>query len=107
MKMVVEEDPRYSREYLQPDQRSIANAVQVFFRDGSSTPKVEVEYPIGHRRRRQEGFPLLEAKFREAVRAHFEAKQADRILAMFSDANELENMAVDEFVTELVISYET
>src|SRR5438045_170703 len=51
-KMVAREDPRYSKEYLDPDKRSIANAVQVFFNDGTATDKVEVEYPVGHRRRR-------------------------------------------------------
>src|SRR5262249_7798377 len=64
-KMVVQEDPRYSREYLEPDKRSIANAVQVFFSDGKATEKVEVEYPVGHRRRRAEGMPLLVKKFQE------------------------------------------
>src|SRR5207302_2694866 len=54
MKIVVQEDPRYTREYLEPDKRSIANAVKVFFTDGTSSSKIEVEYPIGHRRRRTE-----------------------------------------------------
>jgi 2-methylcitrate dehydratase len=65
-KMVVKEEPHYSRDYLDPDKRSIANAVQVFFRDGTSTAKVAVEYPLGHRRRRAEGIPLLLAKARDA-----------------------------------------
>ncbi|MGD8556734.1 MAG: bifunctional 2-methylcitrate dehydratase/aconitate hydratase, partial [Chromatiales bacterium] len=59
-KMEIVEDERYTREYLEPDKRSIANAIQVFFKDGSSTEKVAVEYPIGHRRRRDEGIPVLE-----------------------------------------------
>src|SRR6516165_4483975 len=62
-KMVIIEDARYSEDYLDPDKRSIANAVQVFFKDGSATEKVAVEYPIGHRRRRAEGIPLLVNKF--------------------------------------------
>jgi 2-methylcitrate dehydratase len=66
-KMVVKEEPHYSRDYLDPDKRSIANAVQVFFRDGTSTAKVAVEYPLGHRRRRTEGIPLLLAKARAAL----------------------------------------
>ena len=61
-KMQVVEDPRYTCEYLDPDKRSIANAVQVFFKDGTATAKVEVEYPLGHRRRRAEGIPLPEVK---------------------------------------------
>ena len=57
------EDPQYSRDYLDPDKRSIANAVQVFFKDGTQTENVVVEYPLGHRRRRQEGLPGLLDKF--------------------------------------------
>src|SRR5689334_21627924 len=102
MRMEVEEDPRYSREYLEADKRSIANAVQVFFTDGTATPKIEVEYPIGHQRRRKEGFPLLDGKFRDAVSAHFEPGQAGRIFNMFSDSNALDQMAVDEFVGALM-----
>lgn len=102
MKMVVEEDPRYSREYLEPDKRSIANAVQVFFHDGQSTPKIEVEYPIGHRRRRREGFPLLEGKFKEAVTAHFDAGQTDKILKLFAETRKVEQMRVEEFVSAFV-----
>ena len=75
-KMTVVEDPRYTREYLEADKRSIANAVQVFFKDGSSTAKVEVEYPLGHRRRRVEGIPLLIQKFRADVATRFSGAQA-------------------------------
>src|SRR5690606_32892550 len=70
-KMKVIEDERYTREYLEADKRSIANAVQVFFNDGSSTDKVAVEYPIGHRRRREEGMPLLVEKFRANLQTRF------------------------------------
>jgi 2-methylcitrate dehydratase len=63
-KMEVVEEPRYSRDYLDPDKRSIANAVEVLFKDGGTTGKVEVEYPLGHRRRRAEGIPLLVKKSR-------------------------------------------
>ena len=66
-KMEVVEDPRYSRDYLDPSKRSIANAVQVFFTDGSTTPRVEVEYPLGHRRRRAEAMPQLEQKFQASA----------------------------------------
>lgn len=104
MKMVVEEDPRYSQEYLEPEKRSIANAVQVFFRDGRATPKAEVEYPIGHQRRRKEGFPLLEAKFRDAVNAHFQFEQAARIRKLLREKEGLDQMRVDDFVSALVTS---
>ena len=58
-KMIIKEDKRYSEEYLEADKRSIANSMQIYFKDGSSTKNIEVEYPIGHRRRREEGIPVL------------------------------------------------
>jgi 2-methylcitrate dehydratase PrpD len=64
--MKVAEVPAFTRDYLDPDKRSIANAVQVFFRDGTATSRVEVEYPLGHRRRRKEAEPVLLEKFRGA-----------------------------------------
>lgn len=77
-KMEIVEDPRYSREYLEADKRSIANAVQVFFTDGSSTEQVAVEYPIGHRRRRADGIPLLEDKFKANLGTRFPRSAAPR-----------------------------
>ncbi len=63
-KMTVQEDKQYSADYHDPEKRSIANAIQIVFKDGTHTDKVAVEYPIGHRRRREEGIPVLESKFR-------------------------------------------
>src|SRR5207248_8010046 len=88
-KMTVREDPRYSREYLEPDKRSIANAVQVFFSDGSATEKIAVEYPIGHRRRRAEGIPLLVKKFKANAETCFPPARVEKILALFEDMNRL------------------
>jgi 2-methylcitrate dehydratase len=102
-RMEVIEEPRYSRDYLDPQKRSIANAVQVFFRDGSSTEKVEVEFPLGHRRRRGEGIPLLIRKFRENVLSRLPAPQAEAVLELFSDRRRLEAMPVNEFM-DLVTS---
>ena len=102
-KMAVVEDARYSREYLDADKRSIANAVQVFFKDGSSTEQVAVEYPLGHRRRRAEGIPLLEEKFRANLATRFPAPRCARILALCRDQARLEATAVDRFVEALVI----
>src|SRR2546423_2865942 len=102
MKMVVQEDPRYTREYLEPDKRSIANAVQVFFTDGSATEKVEVEYPIGHRRRRAEGMPLLVKKFKTNLETRFTPKRVQSILGLFEDVKRLEEMPVDEFMEAFV-----
>ena len=78
-RMVVKEDPRMSADYLDPAKRSIANAVQVVFRGGESTEKVTVEYPIGHRRRRAEGTPLLMAKFEDNLRSRLPPEAVQRI----------------------------
>lgn len=101
--MVVEEDDRYSREYHEADKRSIANAVQIFFRDGSSTEKVAVEYPIGHRRRREEGIPVLVDKFEANLATRFPAERTRRILELCQDADRLASTPVDEFVGLLAI----
>ncbi|MND26282.1 2-methylcitrate dehydratase [compost metagenome] len=97
-KMEIVEDPRYSREYLEPDKRSIANAVQVFFADGSSSVMEEVEYPIGHRRRRAEGIPLLEVKFKASLATRFAPQRCAQIVALCQDQAALEALAVERFV---------
>lgn len=102
-KMEVVEEPRYTRDYLDADKRSIANAIQVFFRDGSSTEQVEVEYPIGHRRRRQEGIPVLEEKFRRHLATRFPQRRCERILALCRDPARLEATPVHRFVDLFVI----
>jgi len=96
-KMVVTEDKQYSKDYLDPEKRSIANAVQVFFTDGTSTEKVAVEYPIGHRRRRAEGIPLLQEKARAAFAAHFGAEKSSHLMTSFADRSKLESTLVHEF----------
>jgi 2-methylcitrate dehydratase len=96
-KMTCVEDPRYTKEYLDADKRSIANAVQVFFKDGTSTEKVAVEYPIGHRRRRAEGMPLLVQKFEANLASRFAAKQCEAIIRLCSDATALDVTPVDRF----------
>lgn len=102
-KMEVVENPQFSKDYLDPAKRSIANAVQVFFRDGTHTEQVVVEYPIGHRRRRAEGVPLLIEKFKTNLARRFPSKQAGQILAVCQDAERLQSMPVNEFVDLLVI----
>ncbi|HKE99512.1 MAG TPA: bifunctional 2-methylcitrate dehydratase/aconitate hydratase [Actinomycetes bacterium] len=102
-RMEVVEDPRYTREYLDPERRSIANAVQVRFAGGEATRKVEVEYPLGHRRRRAEGIPLLERKLRDNLATRFPAAQAARILDLLLDQARLEATPVDDLAGLLVI----
>ena len=99
-KMTVTEEKQYSQDYLDPDKRSIANAVQVFFADGSKTARVAVEYPIGHRRRRGDGIPLLQQKAQAAFAAHFGPAKSDRQMALFTDRAKLETMPVHEFVSQ-------
>ena len=101
--MRVVEDARYSREYHEPDKRSIANAMQVFFKDGTATEKVAVEYPVGHRRRRDEGIPLLKSKFRANLATRFPTGQADSIMQALDDGARLEAMAVPEIMDLMVI----
>jgi 2-methylcitrate dehydratase len=97
-KMTVTEDKQYSQDYLDPEKRSIANAVQVFFRDGRKTDKVAVEYPIGHRRRRKDGIPLLQQKAHAAFATHYGAGQAAKLMELFASRERLEAMPVHAFV---------
>ncbi len=102
-KMACVENKRWSRDYLDPAKRSIANAVQVFFKDGSQTDNVAVEYPLGHRRRRHEGVPLLKAKFRTNLARRFPARQQAAILDACREQKHLEATPVHEFVDLFVI----
>ena len=97
-KMEVVEEPGYSADYLDPAKRSIANAVQVFFSDGTPTEKVEVEYPVGHRRRRREGMPLLEEKFKVNLATCFVPERCDEIFALCKDQKALEKTPVNAFM---------
>jgi 2-methylcitrate dehydratase len=97
-KMRLVEYAQYEKDYHDPGKRSNANSIQAFFKDGSSTPLSEVEYPLGHRRRRAEGIPLLMEKFEKNVARVFAAKQKSRILKVCLDQQGLEAMPVHEFV---------
>jgi 2-methylcitrate dehydratase len=101
-KMKVTENVTFTEEYYAADKRYIGNAVQVFFKDGTSTERIAVDYPIGHRKRRAEGMPVLVKKFEASVAAHFSPKQTESIKALFADRARLEKMPVQEFVAALV-----
>jgi 2-methylcitrate dehydratase len=103
-KMVVSEDKRYSAEYHEADKRSIANAIQIFFKNGSSTEKVEIEYPIGHRRRRAEGIPVLERKFLTSLRTRFPEARCQEIFHRCLDQSSLEATPVHELMDLFVIN---
>ena len=97
-KMVIEEDIRYTQEYLESDKRSIANAIQILFKDGTATDKIEVEYPIGHRRRREQGIPLLVEKFERNLATQFSEERCQNISNLCMDQNNLETTSVLDFM---------
>jgi 2-methylcitrate dehydratase len=101
-KMQVRENATFTSEYYAPDKRYIGNALQVFFTDGSASERVQVDFPIGHRRRRAEGMPVLVKKFETSVDAHFGAKQAERVKALFAQAAALDTLPVNELMAALV-----
>ncbi len=101
-KMHCVENERFTREYLEADKRAIGNAVQVFFKDGTHTDNVTVDYPVGHRRRRGEGIPLLKEKFERNLRGGIAGAGADRILELCACQEVFESTTVDEMMSLLV-----
>jgi len=101
--MVCVEDPQFTRDYLDPEKRSIANAITIELKDGTRLNEIEVEYPIGHRRRRKEGIPLLVEKFKTNLARRFPEKQSQAILDVALDQQRLEAMPVHDFVDLFVI----
>jgi 2-methylcitrate dehydratase len=98
VKMTVAENAGFSRDYLDPDKRAIGNAVQVFFKDGSHTPRVAIDYPIGHRRRREEGIPVLIDKFERSLATRFGPDQCAAIAAACAQQARFEAMPVSDFM---------
>jgi 2-methylcitrate dehydratase len=103
-KMEIREEPRFTEEYLQPDKRAIANAIQVFYSDGSRSEEVIVEYPLGHRRRRKEGIPLLEQKFTANLASRFDDQRCQTIFQLCKNQPALEATAVNRFMELFVIN---
>jgi 2-methylcitrate dehydratase len=102
-KIVCTEDPQFTRDYHDPEKRSIANALTVELKDGAKLPEIVVEYPIGHRRRRKEGMPVLVEKYKTNLARRFPAKQQKAILDVCLDDKALGTMPVSEFVDLFVI----
>ncbi len=102
-KMECVEDKQFSRDYLDPAKRSIANAITIEFKDGKKTREVVVEYPIGHKRRRKEGIPVLVEKFKTNLARRFPSKQQQAILDTSLNQKKLESMPVHEYVDMMVI----
>jgi 2-methylcitrate dehydratase len=101
--MQVRENPQFTRDYYARDKRYIGNAVQLFYRDGSASERVQVEVPIGHRERRAAGVPLLLEKFSGAVGAHYSAPQAAAIAALFADREALDQLPVPGLMSALAV----
>ena len=101
--MEIEENQRFSQEYHEPDKRSIANAIQIFYKDGTTSDQITVEYPIGHRRRREEGIPILEDKFARNLAVRFPQRRVNEIFEMCVDLDRLIETPVNEFMDKLVI----
>jgi 2-methylcitrate dehydratase len=103
-KMEVIEDKQYTIDYLDPNKRSIANAIQIHFKDGSSTEKIECEYPLGHRFRRDEAIPKVMDKFSANIRTHYAKKQIEQMEKVCYSKDTTEKMKVNEFVDLFVVS---
>jgi 2-methylcitrate dehydratase len=103
-KMTVTEEKIYSKNYLDAEQRSIANAVQVFFTDGTKTDRFEVHFPIGHRRRRKEGIPILQQKAAAAFAAHYGKSKSEKLTSLFTDRAKLEAASAQEFSSQFAVT---
>lgn len=100
-KMIVTENEQFSRDYHNPDKRAIANTVQVFFKDGTSTPAITIEFPLGHRRRRDEAAPLLRQKFLYNMSTRFSQHRVDEFLELLRDRHKFNEMPVHLFMEML------
>jgi 2-methylcitrate dehydratase len=97
-KMEVQENEQFTRDYYDADKRYIGNAIQVFFKDGSKSERVAVEFPIGHRKRRAEGIPVLINKFENAIAARLPATQCEALKSLCADQQRLAEAPVSEFM---------
>ncbi len=97
-KMQVAENPQFTTDYFAADKRAIGNAITVIFNDGSKTDTVSIDYPIGHRRRRDEGIPKLISKYEAAVKQRFDASQAQTLIKLIHNQSNCQQLPVDEFL---------
>jgi len=102
-RMTVRENPQFTKDYFDPEKRYIGNSLQVFFKDGSSTEKVSIDYPIGHRKRRAEGIPVLLRKFEAAISAHLPPASVEKLLATSRDVAAFERMPVHKLMDLFVV----
>ncbi len=102
-KMEVRENPQFTKDYFDPEKRYIGNSVEVLFSDGSSTGKVSIDYPIGHRHRRSEGIPVLLSKFQAALAGHLPARRVEQLLALPRDTSKLESTPIHKLLDLFVV----
>ncbi len=102
-KMQVAENKDFTKDYFDAEKRYIGNAIQVFFKDGTSTDRVAVDYPIGHRRRRGEGIPVLKQKFASSVSGKLKPAQWKTLDALCVDRDKLASTSVDDFMAHLIV----
>lgn len=102
-KIVCVENAAFTKDYHDAEKRSIANALTIEYNDGTKEAELVVEYPIGHRLRRNEGMPVLLEKFKTNLVCHFPAKQQERILAILFNHELIDNLPVHEYVDLYVI----
>ena len=102
-KMLVTEDPKFTESFNDTSRRANANGLQIFFRDGSSTPRIDIEYPVGHPRRREESAAVFRRKFVDALNLCFPPEHRDRILSICEDQTRLEETSVNDFMALLAI----
>lgn len=98
LKMIVQENKTFTDDYYDPEKRAIGNSIEVFLKDGSKTDRVEIQYPIGHRKRREEGIPLLMEKFKNSLKDIFEDEQTVAILTAFDAGSSLSELPISQFM---------
>lgn len=101
--MTVAENQQFTEDYLDADKRAIGNAITITFKDGSRTERLAIDYPIGHRRRRDEGIPVLKDKFERCLRGQLSLKKSEKILQLCADQESFERTAVDEMMSLLAL----
>ena len=101
-KMVVRENKSFTKDYYDLDKRAIGNSIQVHFKDGTSTDRIEIQYPIGHRVRRDEGIPVLEQKFKDATAGLFDQGQSSSIIDAFENSSQFDKLPVSDFMELMV-----
>lgn len=104
-KMNVEEDPQFTKDYLNPEKRAITNAIQIFFKDGTTTEKVQIEFPLGHPKRREEGITLLEQKFKTNLASYYSSDQIAKLFNLFTDLEKLAAMPVCDWMNHFAANF--